>query len=101
LQAKPALNVKPALEGEARFECKAHFDHTVTGWNPGSMAALSVRKKIPEFGTEAQEAAWWDAQDRRGKEPGGAMRNGTAQRGTAQRLALDREEKDETSHKIE
>jgi predicted DNA binding CopG/RHH family protein len=51
------------------------------------MAALIDGAKIPEFGSEEQEAQWWD--DHKAEVElnlGAAMRSGTAQRGAAQRV---------------
>lgn len=46
--------------------------------------------EIPEFESEAQEAAWWDDHKALAEENlFDAMRNGTAQKGTAQRLVQE------------
>jgi len=46
--------------------------------------------EIPEFESEAQEAAWWDDHRTLVEENlSNAMRDGTAQKGTAQRLAQE------------
>ena len=55
------------------------------------MGALTRETTIPKFGSEEQEAFWWDEhKDQIERNLADAMRTGTAQRGTAQRLAKDR-----------
>jgi predicted DNA binding CopG/RHH family protein len=51
------------------------------------MTTKADRVKVPQFGTEAEEAKWWD--DRREMVEENlieAIRSGTARQGTAQRL---------------
>jgi predicted DNA binding CopG/RHH family protein len=51
------------------------------------MATLIGGVKVPEFGSEADEALWWDEHRAEVEQNlGEAMRGGSAQRGTAQRL---------------
>jgi predicted DNA binding CopG/RHH family protein len=51
------------------------------------MPVKAQRPKVPKFGSEAEEAKWWDEHRQFAEEAlSKAMRNGTAQKGTAQRL---------------
>ena len=55
------------------------------GWS--IMAVMKSGTEIPEFESEAQEAAWWDDHKEMAEENLlNAMRDGTAGKGTAQRL---------------
>jgi predicted DNA binding CopG/RHH family protein len=54
------------------------------------MAQLIRGKKIPEFGSEALEALWWDKHKNDVEQNlSDAMRAGAAQRGSAQRLVKE------------
>ena len=54
------------------------------------MTTRKGRIEVPEFATEAQEAAWWDNHKSEVEENlSGAIQAGAAQRGSAQRLVRE------------
>ena len=54
------------------------------------MPAKAARVKVPKFGTESEEAKWWDDhKDMVEENLIQAMRDGTVQRGTAARLVRE------------
>jgi len=97
----------PRFQAEAE-EAQWWFDHRedTTKWlaqavaegRTTSLARIPEKKRragstptiLPQFGSEADEALWWDEHRAQVEENlGAAIRSGTALRGTAQRVARE------------